>query len=166
MLFRSPNWYPYRYALSLVLCYVYFGYESYLKKDNYELKEVMWYPIIYVLFAIYTFMYIDDVNLIEKFLIGLDIFLSLLVVTFMNLERNHRKSFVLLGIVIIELFLNTFVNLMYFSYMKSSTYLGYDSALEETMDWFSENVDDTEFYRLEKTFTRSRDDLYPLTLKA
>lgn len=156
--FQEPNWYPYRYAFifSFMLCL--FGYESYLKKDKYELKEVMWYPIIYVLFAFYTFMFINDVNLIEKFLIGLDVFLSLLVVTFMNLERNHRKSLVLLGIVIIEIFLNTFVNLMYFSYMKSSTYLGYDAALEETMGWFNKNVDEDEFYRLEKTFTRSRDD--------
>lgn len=163
--FQPPNWYPHRYAFLLSFMICYFGYQSFRTKTKYTMKELKWYPLTYVIFTAYTIFFIDNVNILEYFVMAIGIMLMLLLIALINLSKDPKKSVLVLLLVIVEIMINTTVNMFYFGYFKASTYDEIDSQMSQVTEWFENNESEDNFYRYEKTFSRSRDDSFSFNFK-
>lgn len=158
--FALPNGLPHRYAFlfSFVMCY--FGYQSFVSKDKYTFMELKWFLGMYTTFAIYTLLFADNLNLIGKTCVVVSIILCFILMLFYTLIKDHKDSKLLLLFVIFELMFNTAINLLYLGYFDNSVYKDVDTQMGEVTEWFNENENHSNFYRLEKTFNRSRNDSF------
>lgn len=163
--FALPNGLPHRYAFlfSFIMCY--FGYQSFVSKVKYTSRGLKWFLGMYTLFAIYTLLFVDNLNLIGKTCAVVSIILCFILMLFYTLIKDHKESKLLLLFVMFEMMFNTAVNLLYLGYFEESVYQDVATQMGEVTEWFNENENPSDFYRLEKTFNRSHNDSFSFNYK-
>lgn len=163
--FKFPIGFTHRYSFLFSFMMCYFGYQSFISKDKFNLKELKYFLYMYILFAIYTLLFVESLNLLGKICLGVSAVLFIILWFIYKVIINHKNSCFLLVFVAFELLINTAVNLVYSDYFDATLYKEVDTEMVELTEWFNENEKTSNFYRLEKTFNRSLDDSYTFHYK-
>ena len=163
--FSVPNGFTHRYAFlfSFILCY--FGYQSFISRVKYTDKELKFFMCLYFTFALYTFIYVDILNEIGLFCIGISIILFVIFYYFYKVLKDHKNSILLLLFIVLELAINITVNHFYFDFSSNSGYNEIDTEISELFGSLSSKENPESFYRVEKTFNRSLDDSFSFNYK-
>ncbi|MGO4936861.1 YfhO family protein [Fundicoccus sp. Sow4_H7] len=155
---QFPIWYHFRFSFT----HSFFIIVLALKAFKYQPKRYSAITLISLMltFSAYTFYYyfyneyefLDEMRLF----ITLTFFLVLLLIFQMEQLQSSLRQIILLVIVSCELFINGVLILNEMSYVDVSKFDDYTATLNEAVDGLRH--DDTDFYRINKTYMRTKDE--------
>lgn len=153
---QLPNWYPYRFSFLFSFWIVYIGYQQTLKSSKISMFEAFTFFFfmlsISIGFILYPQSYLQSWQIVLGFGISMGILYGLIAQT-----RSHMHTRRLwISLVLIELVLNSGINLARLGYVMNSDFTNYQASL----DLWSQSLSapDNTFFRSEKTIARSKND--------
>ncbi|MEG2292222.1 MAG: YfhO family protein [Carnobacterium sp.] len=155
---QYPIWYPYRFSFVFCFFMILLGFRSFM-----QLKKIPIWGIIltlsltalasvYLLKAQFDFIY-------EAQIILTSLFVVLIVLLLILKAQNYfwlPLAFFLVSVA--EMTINATVDLSRLSYVTNSSFLDYKKEVGSAINQIQEN--DSDFYRIEKTFLRSKNDSF------
>lgn len=165
--FQNPNWFPYRYSFVFIFLLIYIAYRQSSYPSEVTLKEVFFGIGFSVLLSIYL---IDqDFDYLSAYKILFSLFLVVLYFIFLIFysKKMGLRSLLLLGAVTLELTGNASLSINELNYVDRSRFIEAQSILTEMAGTIHEYDDPADsFYRIEKTFQRTKNDSHQVNFKS
>ncbi|MGP6140016.1 MULTISPECIES: YfhO family protein [unclassified Jeotgalibaca] len=156
--FQNPAWYPYRFSFVVCFFFILNGFRS----MNQTKKFPLWFAITLLVGQTASAFYVLEKNF--SFLEPLQVlvtalFLVLFLVLFLLRETDYNwLPLVMLVMTVIEMSANATIDLVRLGYVDMAPLNDYQSVLNNMLDDIKPGED--EFYRIEKTFQRSKNDSF------
>ncbi|MCA9766293.1 MAG: YfhO family protein, partial [Carnobacterium sp.] len=155
---QYPIWYPYRFSFVVCFFMILNGFRSFMKMDGLRPLETFFSLILLALVGINVYQ--NEYDFIEPIQIIVTIVFSLLIIFMLIIKPKNYKwlPFLFFLITIIEMGTNTQIDLSRLSYVKQNSFSTYQHLLNADIETIKDK--DTGFYRIEKTFSRSKNDSF------
>ncbi len=155
---QYPIWYPYRFSFVVCFFMILNGFRSFMKMEGLRPLETFFSLILLALIGVNVYQ--NEYDFIEPSQIVLTIVLSLLIIFMLIIKPQQYKwlPFVFFLVTIIEMGANAQIDLSRLSYVKQDSFSTYQSILNSDIETIKQNDDG--FYRVEKTFSRSKNDSF------
>lgn len=160
---QVPVWMPFRYAFTVVFLLVIFGAEAFENIEKTRMKTIGGVFFLLLGMLLFCDYYAGNSHFDTKLVIVIPLIVLGIFAAFLAAYRNHRNKVmnrVLVGLVCVELLMNSIV---YLRKMHSDVYYSERSSYVDDIPKTREIVDqlreyDNGFYRTEKTFHRTVND--------
>lgn len=155
---QYPIWYPYRFSFVVCFFMILNGFRSFMKMEGLRPLETFFSIILIALVGINVYQ--NEYDFIESSQIVLTIVLSLLVIFMLIIKPQQYKwlPFVFFLVTIVEMGANAQIDLSRLSYVKQDSFSTYQNILNSDIETIKNK--DAGFYRIEKTFSRSKNDSF------
>lgn len=160
--FQYPIWYPYRFSFVFSFFLLFIAYQVYRQKPVLTMKAALSLLAVfalaygYLLYKIESFDYLSVTTVIVSFIL----FVGITALLIMAADFNKLVYILLMFITISEVFANSVITVSSISYLKNDDFAGY---IEETKPILQEYApSENEFYRMTKTFQRTKNDAMQL----
>lgn len=156
--FQNPAWYPYRFSFVVCFFFILNGFRS-LNKT----KEIpLWFAVALLVLQTFSALYVldQDFSFLEPIQVLITALLLVLVlVLFLLKGMNYRwLPYTLLIVAVIEMSANATIDLVRLGYVDMAPFNDYQIALNDMLEPILPQ--ENEFYRIEKTFQRSKNDSF------
>ncbi|MGY3778246.1 YfhO family protein [Isobaculum melis] len=155
---QAPIWYPYRFSFVVSFFMLFIGYRSFLHLKQFKRFDLLIGIVLlsitnyFVLHHNFDFLTMTQIAITTLFIL----FFFLIIMR--KKQLNHWFLLIILFSVTIEMSVNAGLDLDRLSYVKNSRFVQYREALDPTIKQIQAQDDD--FYRIEKTFLRSKNDSF------
>ncbi|RPA63629.1 hypothetical protein EF384_01535 [Aerococcus agrisoli] len=159
---QYPIWYPYRFSFVFSFFLLYIGYQVYRLKPSLSMKAALSLLVVfamgcgYLLYRIDEFDYISATTVIITFIL----FVGIAALLIMAADFNKLIYGLLLVITASEVFANSVITIASISYLKEDDFAAYISETKPLVSEYAPGED--EFYRMTKTFQRTKNDAMQL----
>lgn len=155
---QYPIWYPYRFSFVVCFFMILNGFRSFMKNDGIRPIETFFSVILVAIIGINVYQ--KEYDFIEPSQIILTIVLSLMIIFMLIIKPQKYKwlPFLFFLVTIIEMGTNAQIDLSRLSYVKQDSFSTYQYLLNS--DIATIKNEDPGFYRIEKTFSRSKNDSF------
>ncbi len=155
---QYPIWYPYRFSFVVCFFMILNGYRSFMKMEGLRPLETFFSVILVTVIGIsvyqgnYDFVYPEQIILTIVF--------SLLIIFLLIVKPQQYRwlALILFLITAVEMGTNAQIDLSRLSYVKQDSFSTYQKELDTTIAAIQKK--DAGFYRIEKTFLRSKNDSF------
>ncbi|TFJ43277.1 hypothetical protein CKN80_12055 [Carnobacterium divergens] len=156
--FQYPIWYPYRFSFVLCFFMILNGYRAFIKLERLSIPGMLLVVVsttaaaFYMLKHPFDFVYHEQIILTSLFIA---------IVTFLLIVKPKYTlwlPFLLFLVSAVEMGINAQLDLSRLSYVSNSEFLEYRREFAPVIDHIKEKDDG--FYRVEKTFLRSKNDSF------
>jgi uncharacterized membrane protein YfhO len=160
--FQYPIWYPYRFSFVFSFFLLYIGYQVYRLKPTLSMKAALSLLLVfatacgYLLYRIDEFDYISATTVIITFIL----FVGIAALLIMAADFDKLIYALLLVITASEVFANSVITIASISYLKEDDFATYISETKPLVSSYSPS--ENEFYRMTKTFQRTKNDAMQL----
>lgn len=155
---QYPIWYPYRFSFVVCFYMILFGFRGFSRLKGLSVWGVV--SILVLTAAAGAYLLKTKFDFIFNVQIALTSLFIVLVVLFLILKvRNYfwlPLAFFLL--VLVEMSVNASIDLSRLSYVTNDSFMEYKKEVGSAIDEIK--GDDSDFYRIEKTFLRSKNDSF------
>lgn len=155
---QFPVWYPYRFSFVFCFWIVWLGAQALTDK----LTVKWWQAAIMLVLSVsgFTTVYLNlkHVSFVTKANLMITIGLAAVTLIFLLVGKQRRRIYqvIALLLVTVDMGINAFASLNNLSYVSQAEFGNYTSALNQSVAKIKAN--DSSFYRIGKTFTRTKDD--------
>ncbi|SEK66002.1 Uncharacterized membrane protein YfhO [Carnobacterium iners] len=155
---QYPIWYPYRFSFVVCFFMILNGFRSFMKMEGLRPLETFFSVILLAIIGINVYQ--NDYDFIEPIQIIITIVFSLLIIFMLIIKSQAYKwlLFLFFLVTIVEMGTNAQINLSRLSYVKQNSFSTYQHLLNTDISSIEDR--DTGFYRIEKTFSRSKNDSF------
>ena len=155
---QYPNWYPYRFSFVVSFFLLFLGYRSFTRLKG--VSPLTTFLTMIVTTAIGIYVYNKDFDFLTPIQIIITLLFIFLILLLLILKPQQYKwmGLVLFLVTSIELTVNAGISLSRLSYVDQDSFTVYQQGQQQMSDWFKQYDDD--FYRLEKTFVRTKNDSF------
>ncbi|MGY0837035.1 YfhO family protein [Aerococcus urinaeequi] len=159
---QYPIWYPYRFSFVFSFFLLFIGYQLYRQKPILSLKSAIWMLIPcalacgYLLYNIEEFDYLSVTTVIVSFVL----FVGVTALLMMATDFDRLIYILLLMITISEVFANSVITVSSISYLKQDDFADYIAEIKPEIAEYAPG--ENEFYRMTKTFQRTKNDAMQL----
>lgn len=160
--FQYPIWYPYRFSFVFSFFLLYIGYQVYRLKPTLSMKAALSLLLVfatacgYLLYRIDEFDYISATTVIITFIL----FVGIAALLIMAADFDKLIYALLLVITASEVFANSVITIASISYLEEDDFATYISETKPLVSSYSPR--ENEFYRMTKTFQRTKNDAMQL----
>lgn len=162
--FQIPIWFPFRYSFVFSFVLIFIAFDNFSNMKSYNIKEVKYMTIFMITIFLATCLFTDNIRIYSKYIPLAASVIFLILYAFIYAKKGSNKNIVLY-IVILELIFNTTFLVKSlnkeFKYDKRSDYVDFVNQYKPVIKYINNN--DKSFYRIEKTFNRSRNDSFSLS---
>ena len=157
---QDPVWYPYRY--SFVLTFIMLLYAFRMAQQLPVLKQRWLVVSVVALLAVAAYVVSQNFSFMTVPQVVVTSILILVVLGLLYADLGHKRWVLLLlgGLLLVEMGANAAIDLTRLSYVKNHEFSDYQKVLLSLSNSIKE-VDQSPFYRWEKTFMRSKNDAFP-----
>lgn len=156
--FQNPAWYPYRF--SFIFCF--FLILNGFRNLNQSKAMPLWFACIILIAQTASAFYVmeKDFSFLEPLqVLATVLFLVIILVLFLLRETNYPwLPYALLIVSLTEMTANATINLVRLGYVDMAPFNDYQVVLNDMLQEIRPSED--EFYRIEKTFQRSKNDSF------
>ncbi|WP_245592981.1 YfhO family protein [Carnobacterium funditum] len=155
---QYPIWYPYRFSFVVCFFMILNGYRSFMKMHGLRPLETFFSVILITIIGISV--YENEYDFIQPSQIVLTIVFSLLIIFMLIIkpQRYYWLPFIFFLVTLIEMGANAQIDLSRLSYVKQDSFSTYQHLLNSDISTIKNK--DSDFYRIEKTFSRSKNDSF------
>lgn len=155
---QYPIWYPYRFSFTICFFLLLNGFRSLQKSKSFPLSLACSLLLASAISAIYVIE--EDFPFLEPVQILVSSILILVVLISLMLRENNYKwmPYLLLFLAVTEMTANTAIDLFRLGYVKHDQFTDYQTVLDDALEDI--RLPDNDFYRIEKTFQRSKNDSF------
>lgn len=155
---QFPIWYHFRFSFVASFFFIMLAVKAFKKQPRYyPTYQLILATVAIVAFSMYYYVYneYDFLNAINIF-VSLIVFLGLLIVLQLDFLYKSFRYILLLAVVTVELTANASLILSDLNYVADSKFNDYVATLDESLTHLRH--DETEFYRINKTYQRTKDE--------
>ena len=153
---QFPIWYPYRFSFVFCFMVIFIGYRWFKQESSYKLSWALMVIGLVTFSSIFFFIYPESYLQGWQLMIGFVITVLALLFLITKKEANKRWHFLLFMLVTLEMTANSAVNIARLSYVRQDAFETYQHMMQS---WAQDILPkENQFYRVEKTFQRSKDD--------
>ncbi|MDO4670499.1 MAG: YfhO family protein [Aerococcus sp.] len=162
--FQSPIWYPYRYSYVISFFMLYVGYRAFRRIRVLTYRQLLFILAVGIVSFGALFWHRQDYKYLTNWQLVISALFYVGIITILTLKkippytRYLRLSLVLL--VIGELSINELWTLNSLSYIKQDTFTAFITKTTPVINQWK--PDSTTFYRMTKTFQRTKNDAHQL----
>ncbi len=155
---QYPIWYPYRFSFTVCFFFLLNGFRALRSYHPFSFPLACCLLIANAVAAIYVLK--KDFEFLEPVQVLISAVVSVLVLVLFMLRDEPRKwlTYALLFVVTAEMTANAAINLFRLGYVKQDEFSDYQSNLDTMLA--DVRTPEDEFYRIEKTFQRSKNDSF------
>lgn len=155
---QYPNWYPYRFSFVVSFFLLLLGYRSFTNLKGVSPLATFLTMIVATGTGIYV--YSKEFDFLTPIQIIITLLFTFLILLLLILKPQQYKwmGLVLFLVTSIEMTVNAGISLSRLSYVDQDSFTVYQQGQQQMSDWFKQYDDD--FYRLEKTFVRTKNDSF------
>ncbi|MDO5456722.1 MAG: YfhO family protein [Atopococcus tabaci] len=165
--FQNPNWFPYRYSFVFIFLLIYIAYRQSAHQSQLTLQELLHGAGLSVLISIYLMSQDFDYLSSYKILFTLLLIVLYFIVLIFYSNKVLLRSLLLLSLVTLELTGNASLSLNELNYVDRSRFIEAQSILTEMTETIHEHDNPSDsFYRIEKTFQRTKNDSHQVNFKS
>lgn len=156
--FQFPVWFPYRFSFVFSFFIIVIAYRSGLFFTQFKKWQALLLTAMVLMTAYY--LYQQDFDFLEPYQIIISTALALIYIISMTVTfKKTVVTVILLLLTTAEITTNAVLSVNALGYIDHSKYTNGVTILNSVMNDVKENVvDDESFYRINKTFQRSKDD--------
>lgn len=157
---QFPIWYPYRFSFVVCFWIVWLGAISLKQLPRLRLPAGVSLALLFGLGLYYVANNLKHFNYLNTTAVRLSLLFSLLALILLAFKANPSPllPFTLLLLVVVEMGTNAILSLNQISYVTQSDYADYTAVLKKAVNQVKTHTTPTDFYRLEKTFMRTKND--------
>lgn len=158
---QFPIWYPYRFSFVVCFWFVWLAAISLQKGWQLQPWHICVLAVILLGFVGYIYFHLANFNFLKPNQLLLTIifsFLTLIMLILWHARPLPWFGLIFLFLVSIEATSNAYLSLNQISYVSQHDYAVYTARLKQTVNQVKRNETDSDFYRLEKTFMRTKND--------
>ena len=159
---QYPIWYPYRFSFVFSFFLLFIGYQLYRQKPILSIKSAIALLIPfamacgYLLYKIQEFDYLSVTTVIVSFVL----FVGVTALLIMATDFDRLIYILLLMITMSEVFANSVITVSSISYLKQDDFADYITEIKPEIAAYAPG--ENEFYRMTKTFQRTKNDAMQL----
>lgn len=155
---QAPIWYPYRFSFVVSFFMLFTAYRSFLHLKTFKMIHLIIGIIVLSIVNYFVLHHdFDFLNMIQVAVTTLFI-LFIFFILMRKKQLNHWFLLIVLLTVTVEMGVNAGLDLGQLSYVKNSRFVHYRESLDPVIKKIQ--ADDQDFYRIEKTFLRSKNDSF------
>lgn len=158
---QFPIWYPYRFSFVFCFLMVYVGYRWFIKQESMSLLLACMLIFTAAASSIYFILFPQSYLQLWQIIIGMN-FVVLVLYFLVSSKYTQKRQMLVLIVVMTELSLNSVVNITRLSYVKQTEFTQYQQMIQSWASLIAPS--ENEFYRIEKTFQRSKVDAMQMNI--
>ena len=165
--FQNPNWFPYRYSFVFIFLLIYIAYRQSSRQSEITLREILHGLVLSTLISVYLLN--QDFDYLSPYKILFTLTLVVLYFTFLTFYAKKRRlrTLLLLGLVTLELTANASLSVNELNYVDRSRFIEAQRILNQMTETIHNHDDPSDsFYRIEKTFQRTKNDSHQANFKS
>lgn len=156
--FQNPAWYPYRFSFVVCFFFILNGYRSLSQSQAIPL----WFAVALLILQTISALYVldQDFSFLEPIQVLVTALIVVLVLVLLLLKdmKYHWLPYAMLIVAVIEMSANATIDLVRLGYVDMAPFNDYQTVMSDMLDPIRPQAD--EFYRIEKTFQRSKNDSF------
>lgn len=159
---QYPIWYPYRFSFVFSFFLLFIGYQLYRQKPFLSIKSAVALLIPFAIAYGYLLYKIEDFDYISvtTVLVSFVLFVGITALLMMAVDFDRLIYILLMFITISEVFANSVITISSISYLKQDDFADYITELKPEIASYTPA--ENEFYRMTKTFQRTKNDAMQL----
>ena len=156
--FQNPAWYPYRFSFVVCFFFILNGFRSLNKSKAIPL----WFAVTLLVLQTASALYVleQDFSFLEPIQVLVTTLLLVLVLVLLLLKDMKYRwlPYTLVTIAVVEMSANATIDLARLGYVDMAPFNNYQTVLDDFIEPI--RPQENEFYRIEKTFQRSKNDSF------
>lgn len=159
---QYPIWYPYRFSFVFSFFLLFIGYKVYRQKPTLSIYSAVGLLIAFTIACGYLLKNIAqfDYLSVTTVVVTLILFVGITILLMLANQQQHLVYGLLFIITLSEVFANSVISLSSISYLKNDDFAGYIDETKPLISQYAPSED--EFYRMTKTFQRTKNDAMQL----
>ncbi|MDN6626793.1 MAG: YfhO family protein, partial [Pisciglobus halotolerans] len=153
---QFPNWYPYRFSFVVCFFLIVLGFRNFKRFKGLTPLRTFFAIILWAAAGLYTYQ--QKFDFIEPFQIILTLLFVMIIILLLILKNNQYAWLPLAFFLVTaaEMSTNAALSLSRLSYVDQNSFSIYQLSMQDIRDQI--RTTDEQFYRIEKTFLRSKND--------
>ncbi|MGK4058112.1 YfhO family protein [Loigolactobacillus coryniformis] len=157
---QFPIWYPYRFSFVVCFWLVWLAAISLNHLTQLRLPAGIVLTLLFGAGLYYVWTNLKHFNYLNQTAVRLSLLFSIIALALLVFKAapSPLVPFTFLALVVVEMGANAILSLNQISYVTQSDYADYTAALVKAVNKVKQRTSATDFYRLEKTFMRTKND--------
>lgn len=157
---QFPIWYPYRFSFVVSFWLVWLAALSLKQLTRLRLPAGIVLTLLFGAGLYYVWANLKHFNYLDQTAVRLSLLFSLIALVLLAFKAipSPLLPFTILALVVVEMGANAILSLNQISYVSQSDYADYTADLVKAVDKVKQRTNTNDFYRLEKTFMRTKND--------
>ncbi|AVK62898.1 hypothetical protein C5Z26_01630 [Lactobacillus sp. CBA3606] len=155
---QFPVWYPYRFSFVFSFWIVWLGAQALTKEMTIKLWQAL--VMLGLLIGLFTTVYLNmkHVTYVTQANLVITIGLAAITLILLIVPKHHLGLYQAIALLLVatDMMINASASLGNLSYVSQAEFGNYTTALDRTVNKIK--ASDSHFYRIGKTFTRTKDD--------